>query len=535
MKKMFKTISLLSIAALLATACSNSTTTSSSEKYEIADTKFPLKEEVTLKFMTQSSPIAPKDPNEKLIYQRLEEKTGIHIDWTNYTTDTFIEKRNLAVASGDLPDAIMDATFSDYDLQKLGSDGTIIPVEDLIEEHMPNLKKVLKQAPEYRKMITASDGHIYSFPWIEELGEGKESIHSVDTFPWINVEWLEKLGLEMPKTTEELKEVLIAFKTQDPNGNGEADEIPMSFIINHGGEDLAFLFGSFGLGDNWDHTVVTNDGKVTFTANQDGYKEAIKYFNELYKEGLIDEEAFEQDFNTYLAKGKEEKYGLYFTWDKSNITGFNDKYKLMNPLAGPSGEKNVTRTNGIGFDRGKMVITSANKNVELTAKWIDQLYDPIQSVQNNWGTYGDESQQNIFEFDESAGMLKHLPLDGAAPAELRQKTNIGGPLAILDEYYGSVTTMPDDAAWRLDLMKEVMVPHMKADNTFPKVFFSLENIKELSTIETDLFAYVNRKRAEWIKSGKVEEEWTEYLAELDRLKLDRWLEIKQSEYDRNKK
>ena len=534
MKKVYKVMSALSISAVLLSACgSGGSSSSSTEALELENIEFPLKEKATLKFMTQSSPLAPEDPNEKLIYQRLEEQTGVHIDWKNYTNDSFIEKRNLAMASGDLPDAIMDAAYSDYDLLQLADDGAIIPVEDLIEEHMPNLQKVLEQAPEYRSMITAPDGHIYSFPWIEELGSGKESIHSVDTFPWINQEWLNNLGLEMPKTTEELKKVLIAFKTKDPNGNGKADEIPMSFIINKGGEDLAFLFGSFGLGDNWDHTVVTNDGKVTFTANQDGYKEAMKFFNELYKEGLIDEEAFEQDFNTYLSKGKDERYGLYFTWDKANITGMNEKYQLMNPLAGPSGETNVARTNGMGLDRGRMVITSANQNVELTAKWIDQLYDPVQSVQNNWGTYGDKKQQNIFEYDKEKNMLKHLPLEGAAPVELRQKTNIGGPLAILDEYYGKFTTKPEDAAWRLGLMKDVMVPHMKADNIYPKVFFSLEELEKLSKIEADLFAYVHRKRAEWIKTGAVEKEWSEYLDELDRLGLKTWLKVKQEGYDRN--
>ncbi|MBE0343214.1 ABC transporter substrate-binding protein, partial [Paenibacillus sp. 28ISP30-2] len=254
--------------------------------------------------------------------------------------------------------------------------------------------------------------------------------------------------------------------------------------------------------------------------------------NELYKLNLIDEESFEQDYNTYLAKGQNEKYGLYFQWDKANISGDNDKYELMNPLAGPSGKVNVTRTNNLGFDRGRMVITSDNKNLELTAKWIDQLYDPIQSVQDNWGTYGDKTQQNIFEYDEASHMLKHLPLKGTAPVELRQKTNIGGPLAILDEYYGKVTTKPDDAVGRLKLMKERLVPYMKADHNFPKVFFSLEDQKQISTLETDLFAYVNRKRAEWIKTGKVEEEWAEYKAELSRLGLDKWLEIKQKGYDR---
>lgn len=152
-------------------------------------------------------------------------------------------------------------------------------------------------------------------------------------------------------------------------------------------------------------------------------------------------------------------------------------------------------------------------------------------MQDNWGTYGDETQQNIFKFDEAKGMLEHLPLEGAAPAELRQKTNIGGPLAILDEYYGKYTTKPDDAAWRLNIMKERLVPYMKAENNYPRIFFSLEDQKQLSTIETDLFAYVNRKRAEWIKTGKVNEEWADYLKELNRLGLEKWLEIKQNGYD----
>jgi putative aldouronate transport system substrate-binding protein len=530
--KGFKSAALfISAAMLMVSGCSNSKTNE-----QAVSENAPKDGKVTLKFITQSSPLAPADPNEKLVYKRLEEKTGIHIDWTNYTSDAFIEKRNLAVATGELPDAIFDAGYTDYDLLKLAKDGTIIPLEDLIEKYMPNFSKVLADAPEYKSMITAPDGHIYSFPWIEQLGSGKESIHSVNDFPWINMEWLNKLGLQMPKTTEELKQVLIAFKTKDPNGNGKADEIPLSYINSPGGgEDLSFLFNSFGLGDNWDHTVVSNDGKVLFTASDDGFKKGVAYINDLYKNGLIDIEAPTQDWNTYLAKGKDDRYGLYFTWDKANITGMNDKYDLMPALAGPDGQVSVTRTNGMGFDRGRMVITNADKNLEATVKWVDQLYDPVQSVQDNWGTYGDKTQQNIFEFDEAKGMLKHLALNGTAPVELRAKTSIGGPLAILDTYYGTVTTKPDDAAWRLDLMKKVMVPDMKADHIYPKVFFSIDELDRISAIEADLFAYVLRKRTEWIQNGKVEAEWPAYLKEMDRLGLQEWLKIKQAGYDRNAK
>ena len=93
--------------------------------------------------MTQSSPLAPEDPNEKLIYKRLQEETNVKINWTNYTWDEFGEKRNLDIAAGDVPDAILQAGMSDYDLLKYADQGVIIPLEDLIDKYMPNLKKVL--------------------------------------------------------------------------------------------------------------------------------------------------------------------------------------------------------------------------------------------------------------------------------------------------------------------------------------------------------------------------------------------------------
>lgn len=530
----FKTSALLSTSVLLLAACGNSASKTASEDYGLKDIKFPLKDKVTLKFMTTSSTLSPKDPNKKLIFKRLEKKTGVHIDWTNYQTD-FAEKRNLDISSGDVPDAIHNDGASDVELMKWAEQGVIIPVDDLIDKYMPNLKKILDENPQYRALITASDGHIYSFPWIEELGDGKESIHSVNDMAWINKKWLDELGLEMPKTTDDLVNVLEAFKTKDPNRNGKADEIPMSFINDGGNEDFKLLFGSFGIGDNDDHVVVGNDGKVDFTADNNDYKEGVKFMRSLYEKGLIDSEAFEQDWNTYTSKGSDQKYGVYFTWDKNNITVNNDDYQLLPVLEGPNGEKNVTRTNNIGFQRDRMVITSVNKNLELTAKWIDAQYDPLQSVQNNWGTYGDTKQQNIFEFNKETNSLKHLPLEGTAPTELRQKTEVGGPLAILDSYYGNVTTMPDDAKWRLDLLKANYVPYMKNDEIYPRVFMKEKDLDKIAQIEADMMDYVTRKRSEWITNGGIDDEWDNYLKDLKKYGLEDYMTLKQKYYDDFKK
>ena len=348
---------------------------------------------------------------------------------------------------------------------------------------MPNLSKILEENPEYRKMITAPDGHIYSFPWIEELGSGKEAIQAVANIPFINKKWLDELGLEVPTTTDELVEVLKAFR--DGNPEGRTDVIPMSFIMNGGNEDPGILLGAFGEGDNQDHFLVTDDKKVIYSTVQEGYKEGIKWLNSLQNEGLFDPEAFTQDWATYVSKGNNGRYGMFFTWDAANIVTNPEDYIALPALAGPEGNVNVPRSNGYGVDIGRCVVTSANKNLELTAKWIDELYDPLQSIQNNWGTYGDELNQNIFELKED-GTLAHLDLGGSSPWEARVNQCVGGPLVILDEYYGKYSTCPDDAQARLDILHGTYVKDMKAEYNYPVVLMSQEDIELLTQYETCL-------------------------------------------------
>lgn len=521
------TVSLVIATTLSMVSCGSAS--KSEETKSLTDVSFPLSEEATLKMLTHAPAISTQNPAERLIFKRLQEETNVKIDWTCYVDDQYGDKRNLALSKKDtLPDVVFDANMSNYDLLRYSKQGTIIPVDDLITKYMPNLSKVLEEKPEYKKMITAPDGHIYSFPWIEELGNGKEAIQAIGNIPWINKKWLDELGLQVPKTTDELVEVLKAFRDKHPEGKN--DVIPLSFIINNGDQDPGFLLGAFGMGDNADHYLVTNDKKVVYSTVQEGYKEGIKWLHKLQEEGLCDPEAFTQDWATFVAKGKNGRYGMYFTWDRANVATNKEDYIPLPALAGPDGSVNAPRSNGYGIDVGRSVITTANKNLELTAKWIDKLYEPLQSIQDNWGTYGDENDKNVFELKDD-GTLSHLKLEDASPWEVRANQYVAGPLAILNEYYGKYTTCPEDAQERLDILNGTYVKDMKADYNYPIVFMSQEDIEAITQYETAVKTYTERKKAEWILNGGIDEEWDSYLAEMDKLGLQKMLEIKQRYLD----
>lgn len=550
-EKIKKSIGILLVLAIMAslTACGGNTVAQADINPDtpIEEVTFPLAETKELSFITNAPARTEQEPNNRTIFKRLQEQTNVHIKWTCFVADQFGDKKNLALAQfGALPDGLFIAGMGDYDLLRYAKQGVIIPLEHLIDKYMPNLQAVFEKYPEYRVMCTAPDGHIYSFPWIEQLGEGKEAIQAIGNTPYINKKWLDYLGLEVPKTTKELENVLIAFRDhanelqQEFNITGNI--IPMSFIINNGDQDPAILINGFGegYGDTGDHFAVTDDGKVIYTSVQEGYKEGIAWLHHLVEENLADPEAFTQDWSTYVAKGKNHRYGLCFTWDIANIDNYDD-YIMLPALEGPDGLVNITRQNGSetsGFDRGRCVLTSNCRDTALAAAWIDQMYAPIQSAQNNWGTYGEEGTANIFEMSTNENgepMLKHMDLGDNSPVEIRENQSVNGPLAVLNDYYGIYVTEPDDAKWRLDNMHETYLDDMNSQYVYPNVFMSLEDTNRVSQLDTDIKRYAEQMKASWILNGGIEEEWEGYLQKMKDYGLDEYLEIKQKYFDAYRK
>ncbi len=512
-------------ASLALAACSaNPAQDPTSEGPSFNAEGLPLVDEpVTLTFSGQKAPLAPDYDTMDLV-QQWQADTNVVIKWENLPDSAYQEKKNLILAGGDLPDAFYNTGFSAGDIITYGTNGTLVPLEDLIDQHAPNLKAIFEKRPELKATVTASDGHIYTLPRAEELGIG-----AVPFFLSINTAWLDTLGLPMPSTVEEFEQTLRAFKEQDPNGNGKADEIPLSFINGWWCADIGDVMAAIsGMPDNFQHRIV-RDGKVIYTAAQPEYATAIAKLHDWYAEGLIDQEALTQDDKTYLAKGKTdiETLGSYVWWETEEVVGPDraGDYALVPALEGPAGRL-VGHSNGADFSGGAFAITRANKHPELTMRWVDRLYDPVMSAQVSWGPIGVMLEEN------TDGVLQQIELpEGQSAGELRQKVAPGGPSVTLKEDFTNVVLPEPRASQRVADLEEYYLPWAEKEY-YPNVMFTNEETQEIAQIETEITALVDARRAQWIANGGVEQDWDGYVAQLGSIGLDRLVELYQGALDR---
>lgn len=545
-KKMITVSLAICMAATMMTGCGKKKVELNDgtfQEVDKAELEFPLKEKTVLTGMTSFPPNTESEPNNRTIFKRLQEQTNVEIDWTAIQSDQWGDKIALSMANPEeLSDFVFSAGFGDSDLLKYADQGIIIALEEYIDAYMPNLKAVFDKYPEYRTMCTDTEGHIWALPWIEQLGSEKTAIQTVGNMSFINKKWLDFLGLEIPETVDEFEQVLIAFRDNasklQKEFNIEGSIIPMSCIVNDGDQDPAILINGFGEGygdaDKGRHIAVTDDKKVICAATQEGYKKGIQWLHKLNEEGLIDPEAFTQEWSTYVSKGKSGRYGVCFSWDVANIDNLKDWVPLPALTADTT---NITPQNGSftsGFDRGRCVVTAVAKNPALVCAWLDQMYAPMQSPQNNWGTYGEEDEFDIFEMgknEEGEDMLKHAPLGDESPVEVREAESVGGPLAILDEYYGKYVTCPDDAQYRMDWIEEYYTPDMHTKYVYPNVFMNREDTEELSNLQADIEKTIKAKKSEWIMEGFTDADWDEYIKSLEAYGLEDYLAIFQKYLD----
>jgi putative aldouronate transport system substrate-binding protein len=461
-------------------------------------------------------------------FSQMERDTNVFVNWeTRYTAD-FTEQRGLMLASGDMPEVIWGSTGwtgngESYEIIENNKE-LFLPLDDLIDQYMPNLKAIMAQDPAVRRAITYSDGKIYSLP-------GKLPLRpQIGTGVFINKTWLDKLGLAVPQTTTELANVLKAFKTQDPNGNGIADEIPWYTISNSATVvrfDTTSFHGAFG---EW----LVRDGQVYYTPSSEEYRQGIEWFIDLYKAGVVPSEYFTMPSDQFYALGSDtsvQRFGFITDWVADATIGANSRdFIAIPPPAAPNGKRYVGPLNE-GIRPIELMITTKCKNPEVVARWVDQFYTPDATFQKTFGAFGDTTRK------EADGSYTELPL--AATSSMY--ADIGG-LDARKWIKGSGDCgpgyMPDGTRYNSDdpkiALDAIYLPYLDMSIVEPpNMKLTAEQAMERIALQVPITSYVITTVSEWITRGQITD-WDGYIAQLRRMGLDQLTANRQAVYDANK-
>lgn len=499
------------------------------ETVEVATEGFPIVEEtITLSLMAPGLGLSEWEDMPTL--QEYSELTNIEFEYTTPPQGDFATRLNLAFASQELPDIIYAGgpnTLNASAEVDYGSQGLLLPLEDMLEEYAPNFYALMEENPEIRQSITTTDGHIYALP----------SIVRGDTSSWImgpvwyNGAWLDALGVEeLPQTTEEFYELMVRFRDEDPNGNGQQDEIPISDINMNGLR--GWMMPAFGI-KGWG--IEEHNGEARYTFATENFRGYLEFMHRLYSEGLLDQETFSQSTEQKQAKGENNQIGVFQDWFSYFTTGRSEEEAINDPMYAPlTSEYQDTPLMPMdsGIKRGTFALTSENPHPEASLRWIDYFYTEEGYEFINLGPEG-----YLWEWEDEEGGTRvfNEEIDPNSREEYRGSITpaygitIPGLSIELDPIGGERSAFSD---FLLEETQEKIEAH--GEVIFPQVYLTPEEQEEVTDIKSELETYVVENEAAFI-TGNIElndENWNEYVSTLENLGVRRFEEIHQDAYDR---
>ena len=311
----------------------------------VSTVAFAQEEERTTITIARGADAFIEDLETNYITQWLENKFNIDFIFQEYPADDAAGKFSIIANSGsDLPD-IVNISLDSATSYTYGSRGVFLPLNDYFAnpEMTQNMDSRIDAETKAKVLSgwTMPDGNIYGIPTYEEAPWNQMCYRM-----WINQEWLDKLELETPTTPEEFKAVLEAFATRDPNGNGEADEIPlMGSTGGYGQNVLPFLLNAFADANPNTNYFALENGEIYASFVRDNFKAGLEYLHDLAANGLLYGPSFTQD-QTQMRSiiNQEGDYvvgcltaGSYGHWTGAESNENFRKMALLEPLTGPEG------------------------------------------------------------------------------------------------------------------------------------------------------------------------------------------------------
>lgn len=360
------------------------------------------------------------------------EATGVTMNYTPVIGDVN-QKYEIWAASGDYTDILM---LTPYHLQRFKNNGNIIPLEDLIDQYGPNIKKKLGK---YYDLLKDEDGHIYSIYGIRQANESPAGTQA--SFA-VQYKVLEEAGYPEIKTLDQLFEVIKAYYEKHPTVDG-SKTIPWSglglqMIANNSAISAAGKpdHGAYFMDEN-------NNVKLAYTA--EFTKEYLKFLNRFHQEGMLDPELFSLNQETGSAKIAQGRVlGGYFPqWLLSNpestltATGKTDSLYAKFPVLLNDGVEDKANAMVLPSSSNYWSITDKAKNPERIIQFIDYLFTDEGQKLINWGVEGAH-----YDVVDGKRVRKQEVIDGPNEnPDYGYNQGFGGPVVVFS--YGDGAKLDD--------------------------------------------------------------------------------------------
>jgi len=502
------------------------------------------KNTITFNIMVRDNSNGLAKYNDSAFAKYVLDNFNIKLNFELVAVDAVSEKLTLSLASKKLPDMYWGMAGTKTILNNyIGTKGYFIELSQYFDKFGPNIKAMFKSAPETAYVATHDDGKIYMLPLFQ-----KE-----DNFSWkffINKTWLSNLGLSMPTTTEELFNVLMEFKNQDANRNGNlTDEIPMMIpygekFVNDLPNSLFSPFGVYMYNDGWAIDQNTDKIQLGYVTNE--YRNGLRYYKRLRDAGLLDSGFLTSDLAKVRSRTSDsvQTVGVFAARIYSEAVSaesFMANYTLLPPLTdNPSRPGRWVNTNYDSLYAEWFVLTSACKYPEAAIRLADWLYSTEGSLSVLMGPPGDKG---VWKYDSSGKVVN-------------VKVNLGGKS--LSEYLNSLTpgySLPhyfsDEVNKLGDSIRDPYVsPATKAYNSqlkamyqdrpqvksAPHLYFnSKEHAEYIAADVGDFHTYARQMKLRFITGqSSIDNDWDNYIKQMNRLGADKVTQLQQSAYNRYK-
>ena len=489
------------------------------------ETGYPVvDEEITLTVLCPVATSRAGGLNENEAILKFEEITGVNLEFTEVASSEWGEELGLTLASGELPDIIL-GDMGSTDLADSIRAGNIIDLKPYIEAYGDNIKALMGKVEGMKESMTLPSGEIASLPYMNMMTESGKCPQSM---LYVYQPWMDKLGLKTPTTAQEFYDVLVAFKTKDPNGNGKADEIP---FLPRNLDNFYELFGLFGIVVQKGNYFQAIDDEIIFTPSTKNFKDGLTYLRKLYEEGLVNKDVITDGNSETLAKGSGDVAVAGATLSAAAFATVGEERQndmtLVEYIAADGYD--MKWLNRKVVNSGRFMITKDCKYPEIALRVWDYLFSEEGSALY-W--MGDENNYT-WNADHSAWTWNLA--EGQTVEELRGTKTLQTTYAMAGGFCsdwfkqdaGSETKANYDRVTLGTKYADYLgsaIPH--------GLQYEKEAAEERSIYLTDLNTYVNSALAQFI-TGKldIEKDWDSFIEQCNAMKVDEVIRITQEAYD----